>query len=60
MNEYIVQIDQQFVDAIRPHWEWMTNNYSGFFIASVFTFVIHEVAYFGAYMPWYFGSVFLF
>lgn len=33
-------------------WEEMLTNHSPFMIASVFTFVIHEVAYFLAYLPW--------
>lgn len=37
---------------LEPYWTKMTSQYSEFTLATVFTFIIHETAYFGAFLPW--------
>lgn len=48
----IQELSASFHALATKKWDNMLNNYSAFMIASVFTFFIHEAAYFLAYVPW--------
>lgn len=40
------------LELIYPFWQQMLTQFSSFTIASGFTFIIHEVVYFGAWIPY--------
>lgn len=52
-NHHLLCATWQKLNFAERGYKYLLDNYSPFVIGAVGTFVIHEVAYFGSYVPWF-------